>query len=89
MKTRKINQCKEDSENSGNSNKNDEKKSKSKVKDKKDNIELDLVEEKCRRCGKRMLNVKYIWVGIEDDKYYCQTCVNKYRLEAVLCDDLE
>lgn len=63
-----------------------------KVKDKKDNynknIEFDLVDEVCQRCHKRMFNAKYIWVGINDDRYYCTYCKNKFGLNAVLCDGI-
>lgn len=95
MKTQKIVSHKEDSENSSNvSNKNDVKDNKKKVKLKvkkkaKDNIELDLVEERCFRCGKRMLNVKYIYYDIDSGNYVCKSCNNKYKLDAILCDDLD
>ena len=52
------------------------------------NIELDRVDERCGECGKRMTNVKYIYVGLEDDAYYCKKCVSEYGMDAVRCMDI-
>jgi transposase-like protein len=46
------------------------------------------VDERCQSCGKRMTNVKYIWVD-ENDSYICQSCKNKYNIDARHCDDLD
>lgn len=52
------------------------------------NEELDCVDEECANCHKHMTNVKYIWVGIKDDLYYCQSCKNTYNINAVKCKDI-
>jgi len=50
--------------------------------------EDNYVDERCQICGKRMVNIRYIWIGIEDDRYYCQSCRNKYNIDAVECNDI-
>jgi len=52
------------------------------------NKELDYIYEECNCCRKHMMNEKYIWVGIKDDLYYCQSCVGIYEIDAVRCRDI-
>jgi hypothetical protein len=58
-------------------------------KNNKKGVEFDYVEERCQCCGKIMTNVKYIWVGLNDDRYYCRTCVSEYNISAVKCRELD
>jgi len=50
--------------------------------------DLDYVEERCTKCGKRMTNVEYIWVD-ENDRYICTFCKNKHKINAVHCAEMD
>jgi hypothetical protein len=47
------------------------------------------VSEDCQCCGKEMTDEKYIYIGLDDDRYYCKNCVDKYDIEAVKCKELD
>ena len=49
-------------------------------------VDINYIEERCTKCGKRMTNVNYIWVD-DNDKYICTTCKNKYNINVVKCAD--
>jgi len=48
----------------------------------------DYVEERCTKCGKRMMSVNYIYYDLNSGNYVCKTCDNKYSLNAVLCAEI-
>ena len=51
-------------------------------------VEDDLVSEYCSFCREEMMNVKYIFVGTEDDLYYCQECSDYHNIKVVKCRDI-
>ena len=48
-------------------------------------VEDDLVSECCSICKEEMINVEDIFVGIEDDLYYCQDCSVYHNIKVVKC----
>jgi len=51
-------------------------------------VEDDLVSEYCSFCNDEMINIKYIFVGIEDDLYYCSDCSDYHNIKVVKCRDI-
>jgi hypothetical protein len=47
------------------------------------------ISEQCFRCEKEFISIKDIFVGTEDDRYYCRDCADTYEIEVVKCRDYD
>lgn len=43
------------------------------------------VDIDCFKCNKQLHDLKIIYIGVEDDRYYCERCRDEYN---ILCRNL-
>lgn len=46
------------------------------------------ISENCSHCGLELVRVEDIWVGKDDDLYYCLDCKDYHKINVVPCDDI-
>jgi len=51
-------------------------------------VEDDGVSECCSICKEEMINIEEIFVGIEDDLYYCSECSDYHGIDVVKCKEI-
>ena len=50
--------------------------------------ELDYISENCNCCGEQLIRVEDIFVGKEDNNYYCEDCAKYNKISVVECKDI-
>lgn len=52
--------------------------------------ELDqYISETCTYCNEELTNIDDIWIGKDDDNYYCTDCKDYHSIDAVRCRDMD
>jgi len=52
-------------------------------------VELDqYISENCHHCKEELIRVEDIFVGIEDNHYYCEDCAKYNKISVVECKDI-
>jgi len=50
--------------------------------------ELNYISENCHMCKEELIIVEDIWVGREDNNYYCTDCKEYNKIDAVRCREI-
>jgi len=50
--------------------------------------ELDYISENCHYCKEELIRVEDIFVGKEDDLYYCKDCAKYHNIDVVKCKEI-
>jgi len=52
-------------------------------------LELDqYISENCHWCKEELIRVKDIFVGKEDNNYYCEDCKDYHKINVFKCKDI-
>lgn len=57
-----------------------------------ENQDIDLnqyISETCHICNEELVSINDIWVGKDDDSYYCTECKDYHSIKAIRCRDLK
>ena len=52
------------------------------------NDNLDRINESCSVCRKHFVRVEDVYVGIDDDRYYCLICAKELHIDICECRDM-
>jgi len=50
--------------------------------------DLDYISENCVICKEELIRIDDIWVGMEDNNYYCTECKGYHNISAIKCKDI-